>query len=237
MARPSDPIVVQWSVYTDSDSSFTNTVGPGFVGGNCAFRQITTEDLSDAIAHGADLRSVYASHLGLSTRLDPSTIQFRATDKQITSQVTGALLHGLVPDSSQATALIQINDALDSLQPIYNCPSANSLFSTDSTNWTEHLTATKSLYKNLNKVSGIVTQDSTGWHASFDQSLLREHVRETMPFQLPAMQRQRHLTKCIESIYRLANYEYSYYYQDAPQIDVIQRPTLRSLGFWSWPDT
>ncbi|KAF5389959.1 hypothetical protein D9757_003560 [Collybiopsis confluens] len=231
----SEPTVVQWSAYTNPDNPFTNTVGPGFVGSNCAFPQISTEGLTDAFTHGADLRSVYGELLGLSTRLDPSTFKIRVTDNQITSQVAGALLHGLFPESSQATALIEINEAFDSLQPTYSCPSANSVFTqytTDSSNWTEHLTAAKNLYQSLDNVSGIATQDSAGWHTSFDHYYDNMSAKQCHSKSLPCSVNDTSL--CVsqaqaDTVYRLGNYEYSYYYRDAPQSTLYS-----SLHYGAW---
>ena len=156
-------------------SKFSNCVDENhfkFQSRSCAFPQITAEGIDDSFTHGSDIRSGYASRLGLSTKIDTTTFKVRVTDNQITSQVAGGLLRGLFPNSSQIAALIQINDAFDSLQPTYSCSSASSLFTqytTDSSNWTEHLTDAQSLYASLDKVSGIATHDSAGWHTSFDQ--------------------------------------------------------------------
>ncbi|KIK54122.1 hypothetical protein GYMLUDRAFT_177836 [Collybiopsis luxurians FD-317 M1] len=231
----SDPTVVQWSAYTNPDNPFTNTVGPGFVGSNCAFPQITADGIDDSFTHGSDIRSVYASRLGLSTKIDATTFKVRVTDNQITSQVAGGLLRGLFPDSSQVAALIQINDAFDSLQPTYSCPSASSLFTqytTDSSNWTEHLTDAKGLYASLDKVSGIATQDSAGWHTSFDHYYDNLSAKQCHSKALPCSVNDTSL--CVSqdeanTVYRLGNYEYSYYYRDAPQSTLYS-----SLRYGAW---
>jgi acid phosphatase len=81
------------------------------------------------------------------------------------------LLHGLFPDTDSADALIQ-SETYDSLEPVYNCPNANALFTqytTDSSNWTLHLMDALPLYEKLDAVSGIPLNDTAGWHTSFDQ--------------------------------------------------------------------
>ena len=164
-------LISRSAAYTNPNNPWTDSVGPGFVGSNCAFPQITTGGINDSYNHGSDLRSVYASRLGLSTTLSPSTFQIRVTNNVITSQVAGGLLRALFPDTNDVAALIQ-SDTYDSLEPVYNCPNANSLFTeytTDSANWTLHLTDALGLYEELDNVSGIPLDDTAGWHTSFDQ--------------------------------------------------------------------
>ncbi|KAG6836360.1 hypothetical protein H0H93_008861 [Arthromyces matolae] len=155
-----------WRASTNALNPFTNTVGPGFVGTTCQLPQITDQGLQDALTHGQDLRAVYASRLGLSSRLDPSTAKIRVTNNQITSQVASGLVKGLFPGSADASSF-------DSLEPAYSCNKANSLKNTitSSQTWSGHydLTAATDVYTQLDAISGIATQDTGGWHSSFDQ--------------------------------------------------------------------
>ncbi|KAG6825217.1 hypothetical protein H0H93_001045, partial [Arthromyces matolae] len=116
------------------------------------------------------LRAVYASRLGLSSRLDPSTAKIRVTNNQITSQVASGLVKGLFPGSTDVEVFIQ-SSSFDSLEPAYSCNKANSLKNTitSSQTWNGHLTAAAGVYAQLDAISGIATQDTGGWHSSFDQ--------------------------------------------------------------------
>jgi hypothetical protein len=93
------------------------------------------------------------------------------TNNQITSQVASGLLKGLFPRSSNIEVLIQSSN-FDSLEPAYSCPKANALktaVTTGNSNWTNHLAAAAGLYAKLDAISGIASQDTGGWHSSFDQ--------------------------------------------------------------------
>ncbi|KAF9061120.1 histidine phosphatase [Rhodocollybia butyracea] len=229
-----NPTVVQWNAYTDQSNPFTDSVGPGFVGSNCAFPQITTAGIIDSHTHGSDLRAVYASRLGLSTTLDPSTFQIRVTNNQITSQVSGGLLHGLFPDTDNADALIQ-SETYDSLEPAYSCPNANQLFTqytTDSSNWTLHLMDAQPLYDKLDAVSGIPLNDTAGWHTSFDHYYDNMSAKQCHSKTLPCSVNDSSICVTQEeanTVYRLGNYEYSYYYRDAPESTLYS-----SLHYGAW---
>ncbi|KAJ7063445.1 histidine phosphatase [Mycena amicta] len=217
----------QWQAYQSRQNPWTNTVGPGFVNTTCQLPQITSEGLEDSHTHGSDLRAVYAERLGLSDRFDPSTAQIRVTNNVITSQVAGALVKGLFPATTNAAVLIQSSN-YDSLEPTYSCGAADSLrasYTTGSSNWTSHLTAAASLYAHLDAVSGTSNPDTGGWHSSFDQVLC--HGKK-----LPCSVNDTSLcvtTEEANTVFRLGNWEYSYYFRDAP--DSAQYAALH-YGAW-----
>nr|GAT53316.1 histidine phosphatase [Mycena chlorophos] len=217
----SDVSVIQWSAYTDSQNPWTNTVGPGFVGTNCQLPQITSGGLEDSHEHGADIRAVYAERLGLGETYDETTNQIRVTNNVITSQVAGALVKGLFPLTTNLSVLLQ-SDTYDSLEPVYSCPTANSLFTsytTDSANWTDHLTAAAPLYAKLDAVSGTSNPDSGGWHTSFDHYYDNLSAKLCHGKPLPCSVNDTSLCVTMDEaneVFRLGNWEYSYYYRDAP---------------------
>ncbi|KAG6856864.1 hypothetical protein H0H87_012681 [Tephrocybe sp. NHM501043] len=196
--------------------------GPLYGVKSCQLPQITEGGLEDAITHGKDLRAVYASRLGLSSRLDPSTSKIRVTNNQITSQVASGLVKGLFPGSSGIEALIQSSSS-DSLEPTYSCSKANQLKSTITTGsptWNDHLTAAAALYAKLDAISGIASQDSAGWHSSFDHYYDNMSAKQchgkTLPCNLNST------SPCVtqeiaNTVYRLGNWEYSWQYRDAPE--------------------
>ncbi|KAJ7460998.1 histidine phosphatase [Mycena galericulata] len=217
----SDVAVIQWQAFINPQNPWTTTVGPGFVNTTCQLPQITSDGLVDSHTHGSDIRSVYAERLGLGQKLDPSLVQIRVTNNDITSQVAGALLKGLFPETDNVAVLIQ-SDTYDSLEPVYSCPAANSLFSaytTDSTNWTTHLNDAAPLYAKLDSVSGIATDDSGGWHTSFDHYFDNLSAKLCHGKPLPCSVNDTSL--CVtkdeaNTVFRLGNWEYSYYFRDAP---------------------
>lgn len=98
------------------------------------------------------------------------------TNNVITSQVATALLPGLFPSSGSSHIVHVQPSSIDSLEPTYSCPVADSLFASytsaggpNAVNWTDHLAQAQSLYHTLDSVSGVQNPDSAGWHASFDQ--------------------------------------------------------------------
>ena len=96
------------------------------------------------------------------------------TNNVITSQVASGLLVELFPQSkSQYTAAIIQSTTFDSLEPTYSCSAASNLRADYTTGalgaqWELHLSKAADLYSQLDKISGIATNDS-GWHSSFDQ--------------------------------------------------------------------
>ncbi|THU98971.1 phosphoglycerate mutase-like protein [Dendrothele bispora CBS 962.96] len=213
---------VQWQAFTNSNNPWTNTVGPGFVNSTCQFPQITPEGITDSHTHGADIRSVYFDRLGLTQVLDPIKFKIRVTNNVITSQVAGGLLKGLFPLSHDAAqALIQSSN-FDSLEPTYRCPNADSIrsayTSNTNANWTAHLDAASALYDKLDKVSGIARSDSAGWHTSFDHYYDNMSAKQCHGKPLPCSVNDTSL--CVtqdeaNTVYRLGNLEYSYYFRDA----------------------
>ncbi|KAF9465582.1 histidine phosphatase [Collybia nuda] len=218
----SDAADIQWQASTNPFNPWTTTVGPGFVGSTCQFPQITGEGLGDAITHGTDLRGVYAKRLGLGSRFDPSTSQIRVTNNVITSQVASGLVKGLFPQSTGIEVFVQA-PAFDSLEPTYPCNKANSLKTTITTgnaNWTNHLSASADLYAKLDSISGIATQDTGGWHVSFDHYYDNMSAKQCHAKTLPCNLND--TSSCVtqdmaNTVYRLGNWEYSHQYRDAPE--------------------
>ncbi|KAF8154514.1 histidine phosphatase [Crassisporium funariophilum] len=221
----SDVSPVQWQAFSDPANPWTTTVGPGFVGSSCQFPQITSEGLEDCIIHGADLRAVYASRLGLKCQLDPSTVKIRVTNNVITSQVASGLLAGLFPQSKfQILATLIQPSTFDSLEPTYSCSAASRIrndYTTGSSGqlWKEHLTKASSLYTKLDKVSGIQSQDTAGWHTSFDHYYDNLSAKQCHGKKLPCSVNDTSICVTQEdanTVYRLGNWEYSYQFRDAP---------------------
>ncbi|PPQ74101.1 hypothetical protein CVT26_006480 [Gymnopilus dilepis] len=193
---------------------------------HCQFPQITSEGLQDSITHGSDLRAVYASRLGLPAKLDPTTTKIRVTNNVITSQVASGLVAGLFPLSEPHDIAVMIQSSnFDSLEPAYSCGAASRLISdyttgSDGAQWQAHLTEAAPLYSKLDKVSGIATQDSGGWHVSFDHYYDNLSAKQCHGKALPCSVNDTSL--CItqeeaNTVYRLGNWEYSYQFRDAPQ--------------------
>ncbi|KAF8977495.1 histidine phosphatase [Cyathus striatus] len=232
-----DTEAVHWQAYSDPLNPWTNTIGPGFVNSTCQFPQITSEGLEDSITHGTDLRNVYASRLGLTSKFDPSKVHIRVTNNEITSQVASGLLKGLFPSTPSSNIEVQIQSStFDSLEPTYSCPNANNLksgFTTGSKGqiWQDHLNAAKSIYASLDAVSGIDPNDG-GWHASFDHYYDNLSAKLCHSKSLPCSVNDTSL--CVsesmaETVFRLGNWEYSYLYRDAP--DTAAYSALR-YGAW-----
>ncbi|KAF8960693.1 histidine phosphatase [Flammula alnicola] len=229
---------VQWQAFTDAQNPWTTTVGPGFVGSSCQFPQITADGLQDSITHGSDLRSVYASRLGLSSRFDTTIAQIRVTNNVITSQVASGLLAGLFPqsDSRFSATLIQ-SSTFDSLEPTYSCPTASNLRSDYTTGgsgqqWQAHLTEAASLYAKLDQVSGIATHDNGGWHTSFDHYYDNLSAKQCHGKALPCSLNDTSI--CVtqdeaNTVFRLGNWEYSYQFRDAP---ASAQYSALSYGAW-----
>ncbi|KAJ7702263.1 phosphoglycerate mutase-like protein [Mycena rosella] len=230
----SDVTEIQWQAYSNSQNPWTASVGPGFVNTTCQLPQITADGLVDSHTHGADLRAVYASRLGLGSRLDPSVAQIRVTNNDITSQVAGALVKGLFPETDNLAVLIQ-SSTYDSLEPVYSCPTADSIrsaYTSGSSNWTTHLTDAASLYAKLDSVSGIATQDTGGWHTSFDHYYDNMSAKLCAQKKLPCSLNDTSL--CVtqdeaNTVFRLGNWEYSYYFRDAPDSALYS-----SLHYGAW---
>ncbi|KAJ7684608.1 phosphoglycerate mutase-like protein [Mycena polygramma] len=217
----SDVAEIQWQAFRSPQNPWTNSVGPGFVDTTCQLPQITSEGIVDSHTHGSDLRVVYASRLGLGQRLDASVVQIRVTNNVITSQVAGGLVKGLFPGSENTAVLVQ-SSTYDSLEPTYSCPTASNLFNaytSGSSNWTTHLTDAAFLYAKLDNVSGTSNPDNGGWHSSFDHYYDNLSAKLCHGKKLPCSVNDTSL--CVtqdeaNAVFRLGNWEYSYYYRDAP---------------------
>jgi len=217
----SDVTEIQWQAFTDAQNPWINSVGPGFVGTTCQLPQITADGIVDSHTHGSDLRAVYASRLGFGQQLDPSIVQIRVTNNVITSQVAGGLVKGLFPGTENIAVLIQ-SSTYDSLEPTYSCPTADNLhnaYTSGSSNWTTHLTEAAPLYAKLDSVSGISNPDGGGWHTSFDHYYDNLSAKLCHGKQLPCSINDTSL--CVtqdeaNTVFRLGNWEYSYYFRDAP---------------------
>ncbi|KAJ3500824.1 hypothetical protein NLJ89_g9621 [Agrocybe chaxingu] len=221
----SDVSPVQWQAFADETNPWTSTVGPGFIGSACQFPQITDEGLQDSITHGADIREVYASRLGLAGHLDSESVKIRVTNNVITSQVASGLLAGLFPKSRSRplVALIQ-SSTFDSLEPRYSCNRASNIrtgYTTGNSGqlWKSHLTQAAPLYSHLDAVSGIATSDTAGWHTSFDHYFDNFSAKQCHGKRLPCSVNA--TSSCVtqeqaNTVYRLGNWEYSYQFRDAP---------------------
>ncbi|KAM0786209.1 hypothetical protein ACM66B_007013 [Microbotryomycetes sp. NB124-2] len=173
-AATSAPVTpVAWNGFVDPVNPMTALVGPGFVGSNCQFPQITSGGALDSYQHGKDLADVYQKKLKfLPKKLDDKLVSFRVTNNVITSQVASALIPGLFSDSLKdgaVAAKIQ-SSSYDSLEPTYSCPAADKARSDNegsNPNWQASLTGAKDLYARLDAISGIDPTDG-GWHSSID---------------------------------------------------------------------
>ncbi|KAF3206171.1 hypothetical protein TWF191_001521 [Orbilia oligospora] len=89
---------VYWRVEENSVNPF---IAPGFRG-NCQFPQITHGGLDDSWQHGRDLYEVYGTMLGFLPSEYDSTVAYRVTGNQITSQVAGMLVDGYIKNMAWA---------------------------------------------------------------------------------------------------------------------------------------
>ncbi|TFK60936.1 phosphoglycerate mutase-like protein [Pluteus cervinus] len=229
---------VQWQAVQDPNNPFSSTMAPGFINSTCQFPQITPEGLKDSVVHGTDLKTVYFPLLNLPKAFDPSLFSFRVTNNVITSQIASALLQGLFPgiDNSRVPPVSIQPSNIDSLEPTYSCPKANSIrndYTTGSQGsvWLDHLTKTASLYGKLDKVSGINPSDS-GWHASFDHYYDNMSAKQCHDKTFPCSTSDSSL--CVpqddaNTVYRIGNWEYNYIYRTAPQ-----SAAYAALRFGGW---
>ncbi|KAG7095876.1 hypothetical protein E1B28_006566 [Marasmius oreades] len=233
----SDVAQIQWNSFNDKSNPWSTSVGPGFPGSNCQFPAITPEGLEDSLTHGKDLHEVYSRLLGLKSRHDPSQATIRVTNNVITSQVASGLAKGLFPDTpldSPVQVVIQSN-GIDSLEPSYKCSPADNIrsaYTGSNPDWTEHLTAASALYDKLDRVSGIDRNDSAGWHISFDHYYDNLSAKQCHSKSLPCSTND--TTLCVteeeaNTVYRLGNYEYSYYFRDA-----VNSTAYSALHFGAW---
>lgn len=228
---------IQWNSLNDQNNPWSTSVGPGFAGSNCQFPAITPEGLEDSRTHGQDLREVYASRLGLKSKHDPSQATIRVTNNVITSQVAAGLTKGLFPDTplSDPVQVVVQQSGVDSLEPTYKCSPADSIrsaYTGNNPDWTKHLTAASSLFDKLDRVSGIAKDDTAGWHTSFDHYYDNLSAKQCHSKSLPCSTNDTSL--CVSqdeanTVYRLGNYEYSFYFRDA-----VNSTAYSALHFGAW---
>ncbi|KAJ2924171.1 hypothetical protein H1R20_g12922, partial [Candolleomyces eurysporus] len=219
----------EWQAFVDSSNPFaaSRLKGP-VIASNCQFPQLTPGGLEDSITHGANLREVYGSKLGLSNSPTADEVIFRVTNNPLTSQVASGILKGFYPghtyDISAPPVLIQPS-SIDSLEPRYSCPQADSLrtsFTTGSNGsvWKAHLQRAHDdgTFRALDGVSGIRPDDS-GWHVSFDHYFDNLNARQCHGKPLPCS--VSNSSYCVsqqlaDKVYEIGNWEYSYLYREAP---------------------
>lgn len=169
-------------------------------------------------------------------------VVFRITNNPITSQVAGMLMSGMLA-STNGTAtmpmpvLIQQPPAIDSLEPRFPCPAAAKLFASyavgsSAANWTKHLDAAKSLFGELDAISGV-DPGNADWHSSVDHYFDNLSARLCHAHLLPCRDGADG-RRCIsraqaDAIFRLGEYEYSYIYRDAPE---SLAASVASFGVW-----
>lgn len=207
-----------WSVYTAETNPFAQT---GF-NGSCQFPQITREGLDDSWQHGKDLYAVYHDLLRFLPKDMNDKVTYRVTNNVITSQVAGMVVNGMFAPKKNVPLRIQPT-GIDSLEPQYSCPRASSLYSSygvgsTAPSWAAHLTAAKPLFKSLDAVSGIAS-DNTEWHKSFDHYYDNLSARQCHGKLLPCSVKDASL--CVtqeqaDTVYRLGQYEYSFIHRDSP---------------------
>lgn len=114
---------------------------------------------------------------------------------------------------------------MDSLEPQYSCPAGKELFesiqSSDNAEWQRHLDEAEDLYRTLDDISGVPSDDE-GFHASFDHYFDNLSARQCHDKPLPCkLVDGVNSTTCItqelaDTVYRLGNWEYSQMYRDSP---------------------
>ncbi|KAK3997043.1 histidine phosphatase superfamily [Cladorrhinum sp. PSN332] len=209
--------------------SFNALPGSGLTG-TCLFPQITLPGLQDSFTHGADLYTVYSSLLPL----NPSSVSFRVTTNQITSQVASALI---TPFNLSAPYPLTVQPpALDSLEPKYLCPLSSSLFSSiqSSSNprWAEHLRLLKPLFATLDSISGV-RPDDKDFHKSADHYFDNLSAKQCHSLPLPCSASNPAL--CIKQkeadlVYRIGQWEYDHVFRSAGP-DTL-KASAASQGVW-----
>ncbi|TEB20409.1 phosphoglycerate mutase-like protein [Coprinellus micaceus] len=205
----------------------------------CQFPQLTPEGFRDSIDHGAHLREVYGTRLGISEAFNPEEATFRVTNNPLTSQVASGLLQGFYPgDTGKAHEVLIQPAAIDSLEPRYSCPRADALRTSFTTGpngsaWKEHLQTVQGdgTFAALDGVSGIRPDDGE-WHVSLDHYFDNLRARECHSMPLPC--NLANSTLCVspelaQMVYSVGNWEYSYLYRDAPG---ALEYSIRKFGVW-----
>lgn len=221
-APTSDGLAAQigWSVSVSPINPFPQQ---GFQNSSCQFPQITSGGLLDSRQHGADLKSVYIDKLNfLPSTFSATTVKFRVTNNQITSQVAGEVAIGLYPSlvDTQLPVIVQpVN--LDTLEPQYPCSLATSLYSSygiGSTNpaWQAHLNASGVLFNTLDTISGVNRSDND-WHDWFNHYFdnLSAKLCHDKPLPCDISNSSLCVNESIaEDVFRRGLYEYSFIYRD-----------------------
>lgn len=213
MTQPAVPVA--WNDYQDEYNPFS--VEPL---GTCEYPQITPAGFQDSYGHGQDVAGVYRTLLGFLPPTLNGSVKYRVTSNVITSQVAGGLVRGMFPTASQVYVMHEI-DSIDSLEPTYTCPWGAKLHknmtSVSNPSWAQHLNNSQStaLYARLDSVSGVPTNDHGGFHVSFDHYYDNLSARLCHQMPLPC-----NGTNCVtqadaDMVFRLGQYEYSYYYRSS----------------------
>ncbi|EWZ86737.1 hypothetical protein FOWG_10274 [Fusarium oxysporum f. sp. lycopersici MN25] len=222
---------------------FTSEINPfipsGWIG-SCQFPQITAEGLDDSWVHGKDLYEVYHDLLKfIPGRKEDwrSKVMFRVTNNQITSQVAGMFINGMYQTTESVPLLIQ-QAGVDSLEPQYKCSVGSQLTSaiksSSNKEWQKHLDKTKDLYKTLDDISGVPSND-VGFHESFDHYYDNLSARQCHKKPFPCkLVNGKNSTTCVDqkladTVYRLGQWEYSQMYRDAPE---SLAASATSWGVW-----
>lgn len=215
-----DSASTYWDVYT----SPSNPLRPEGFNGTCQFPQITRGGLDDSHQHGVDLKAVYSDMLGfIPSDYNPKVISYRVTNNVITSQVASMLIPGMYPSrANEDTPLLIQPDSIDSLEPTYTCSNADALYSSygpgsDSKAWLEHIKASASLKKELDRISGVnpnASDWSMSWDHYFDNLSARLCHNKPLPCKIGDPE------KCVtmemaEEVFRLGEYEYSFVWRDS----------------------
>jgi 2-phosphoxylose phosphatase len=228
-APPYSTGTTHWSFYTSPSNPF-QIIG---LHGTCLFPQITAGGLDDSRLHGEAIRSVYGDLLGFLPDLLNPTVSIRVTTNYITTQVATALLTALFPDDHSNIPLNVQPPLIDSLEPTYSCPNADSLMTSlqSSPTWISHLTASASLFAQLDAISGVSASDA-GFHASADHYFDNLSTRQCHSRSLPCSVTKSSL--CVtqslaDAIYRLGQWEYSFLYRGSE--DAFHAAVV-SYGAW-----
>ncbi|KAF2770115.1 phosphoglycerate mutase-like protein [Teratosphaeria nubilosa] len=237
--KPIDPCGnLSASTYWRVDISPSNPLAPTGFNGTCQFPQITREGLDDSHQHGIDLRDVYGGILGfLPDSCDRNLVSYRVTNNVITSQVASMVIAGMYPERAGQNSPLLIQPAsIDSLEPLYSCPAASTLFESygpgpSSPDWIEHLTASADLYGRLDALSGV-DPTSDDWHKSWDHYF--DNLSSRLCHQKPLPCNINNPEDCVsmeeaEKVFRLGEYEYSFIYRDSPQ---SLGASVGSYGIW-----
>ncbi|TPX09855.1 uncharacterized protein E0L32_008877 [Thyridium curvatum] len=215
--------------FQTTENHFTPAARKGFQG-NCQFPQLTAGALDDSYVHGADLYGVYGDMLGFLPKRSDSKwqdkVKYRVTNNLITSQVAGMVIEGMYQTTTRVPLHVEPN-GIDSLEPQGFCSAGSSLFnqikSSSNQGWQEHLDKAKNLFATLDNISGVPSNDG-GFHMSFDHYYDNFSARQCHGKPLPCkiVNGKNDTSTCVtqelaDNVYRFGQWEYSYYYRDAPQ--------------------